>query len=126
MAVNATRGRFLLLSEKAFAEIPRTFRKLLYNLEISVVDLPGPEAGRWRGSKNLLGLYSGLSRSEMKSPDSSAHLPARIFLYQRNIESRCRDEARLLGMIRTTLRHELAHHFGFSDEDLRRKWPEGA
>lgn len=121
-----TSSRFLRLYHRAFAEIPRDFRELIVNLDISVKASPGREAGREKGSKNLLGLYSGLSRAEMAGPDAPAALPARIFLYRRNIESHCRDESELLEAIRTTLRHELAHHFGFSDEDLRRKWPEGA
>jgi predicted Zn-dependent protease with MMP-like domain len=28
--------------------------------------------------------------------------------------------------VRLTLRHELAHHFGFDDDDLAAAWPEGA
>lgn len=108
------------------AEIPQRFRERILNLEISVKNLPGPEAGRLKGSRNLLGLYSGLSRAEMAGPDASGYLPARILLYQLNIMAGCRDEDEVRKAVRTTLRHELAHHFGFSDKDLRRVWPEGA
>jgi predicted Zn-dependent protease with MMP-like domain len=114
------------LAEKALADIPRQFRDLIVDLEISVKAAPGPESGRWRGSKNLLGLYQGLRRADMLSPFSGSHEPARITLYQRNIESLCRDDGELARQIRITLRHELAHHFGFSDQDLKKKWPEGA
>ena len=114
------------LAEAALADLPEQFRDLIVDLEISVKAVPGAEAGRWRGSKTLLGLYTGLRRADMTSPFSGSHEPARIILYQRNIESLCRDEAELTRQIRVTLRHELAHHFGFSDQDLREKWPEGA
>lgn len=79
-----------------------------------------------RGSKNLLGLYKGLKRDEMMSPLSGSYLPARIILYQKNIEALCRTGPELKDRIRLTLRHEVAHHLGFSEEDIRRRWPEGA
>ena len=120
------RSRFECLAEEALAGVPKRFRDLIVDLEISVKAAPGPEAGRWKGSQNLLGLYHGLRRADMLSPYSGSHEPARITLYQRNIESLCRDEAELARQIRTTLRHELAHHFGFTDQDLRERWPEGA
>ncbi len=124
--MKVSRARFERLAERALADIPRQFRDLIVDLEISVKAVPGPEAGRWRDSKNLLGLYQGLRRADMLSPFSGSHEPARIILYQRNIESLCRDERELARQIRITLRHELAHHFGFSDRDLKKKWPEGA
>ena len=120
------RPLFDRLAEKALAEIPKAFLDLLYNVEIDVRELPGKEAGKWNGSRKLLGLYKGLSRAEMKSPGSGTYHPARIVLYQTNIEERCGTEAELFKVIRKTLRHELAHHFGFSEEDIRQKWPEGA
>ena len=120
------RARFEHLAEASLAEIPGQFRELIVDLEISVKAVPGPEAGPWRGSRTLLGLHQGLGRAEMLSPYSGSHPPARIILYQRNIESLCRDEGELSRQIRITLRHELAHHFGFSDLDLKQKWPEGA
>ncbi|MFA5137883.1 MAG: metallopeptidase family protein [Elusimicrobiota bacterium] len=121
-----TRKAFLRLVRRAYAEVPDFFRERLVNLEISVRSLPGPEAGRWRGSRALLGLYSGLTRQQMCETDPGAHLPARIYLYQVNIESGSGTPKAVLEQVRTTLRHELAHHFGFSEKDLRRVWPEGA
>jgi predicted Zn-dependent protease with MMP-like domain len=121
-----TRREFNKLVRLAYAEIPGFFRERLVNLEISVRSLPGPEAGRWRGSRTLLGLYSGLNRQQMCETDPGAHLPARIYLYQSNIDTRSGATEGVLDRVRTTLRHELAHHFGFSEKELRRVWPEGA
>lgn len=117
---------FRRLAEKALAEVPKPFLDLLVNLEIDVKASPGAEAGRWKGSKNLLGLYKGLKRHDMKSPFYGGYMPARILLYQNNIQSLCASEDELAHRIRLTLRHELAHHLGFSDEELKEKWPEGA
>lgn len=120
------RRLFEQLTEDALAEIPRPFRTLLHNLEISVKALPGREAGRLKGSRTLLGLYQGLTREEMRGASGGSHLPSRIILYQRNIAAGCASEAELRRGIRDTLRHEIAHHFGFSEADIRERWPEGA
>ncbi len=124
--MRVSRTAFHAAAERALSEIPRAFRELLFNVEIDVKSAPGPEAGRWEGSRTLLGLYTGLTRADMRSTAAGTHLPARIVLYQRNIEALCGDAEELSRRIRLTLRHELAHHFGFSDQDLRDRWPEGA
>ncbi|MBI4346001.1 MAG: metallopeptidase family protein [Elusimicrobia bacterium] len=121
-----SRARFESMAEEAFEEIPDPFRELLYNVSIEVRSTPGPEAGKWNGSGTLLGLYAGLDRAEMQRTDSGTYMPARVILYQKNIQRDCANEAELEAAIRTTLRHELAHHFGFSDAELKEKWPEGA
>ena len=124
--MKVSRAEFEKLAEEALAEVPRRFLDILVDLEIAVRALPGREAGRWAGSKTLLGLYSGLTRQQMLSPSSGSHEPARVVLYQKNLEEDCRTLPELKDRIAVTLRHELAHHFGFTDADLRRKWPEGA
>lgn len=121
-----TRARFERLADQALGELPPGILSLLYNMEICVRSVPGGEAGRLKGSKNLLGLYKGLKRDEMMSPLSGSYLPARIILYQKNIEALCRTEIDLKRQIRLTLRHEVAHHLGFSEDEIRRRWPEGA
>lgn len=128
--MNLPRREFELLAERAFAAIPAEFREKLLNVEISVQDLPGPEAEEEEGSADLMGLYVGPMRSEIQEgmlagapPDE---LMARVFLYKRNIEAVCATRAELAREVALTLRHELAHHFGFEDEDLERIWPEGA
>ncbi|HAH05911.1 MAG TPA: hypothetical protein DCM05_05165 [Elusimicrobia bacterium] len=118
--------RFLDLADQAFEELPENLRETLYNVEIDVKASPGREAGRWKGDRGLLGLYVGATREEMMSPFSGSYLPSRILLYHRNIEALCQDEAELVRQVRLTLRHEIAHHLGISDKELKAKWPEGA
>jgi predicted Zn-dependent protease with MMP-like domain len=117
------RSLFFTLAEKSLAELPKRLRDLLYNVEIDVKEAPGAEAGKWEGSTNLLGLYSGLNRGEMASPFSGTYIPARIVLYKKNIEDRCDSEEELARQIHHTLLHEIGHHFGFNEEEIRRKWP---
>ncbi|MDE2291452.1 MAG: metallopeptidase family protein, partial [Elusimicrobia bacterium] len=97
-----------------------------YNVVVCAEDAPGPEAGAMEDSPRLLGLYAGLSRADMRSVDAPTALPARVYLYRRNIAALCATPAELERQVMLTLRHELAHHFGFDDDELRRVWPEGA
>lgn len=109
------RERFAELTERAFASLPAAFREKLGNLSIEVRAFPGREAGR-RARSGLMGLH--ISGDEL--------FPARVLLYQRNIEPGCASEDEVYKALRTTLLHELAHHFGFSERDIREKWPEGS
>jgi predicted Zn-dependent protease with MMP-like domain len=74
---------------------------------------------------DLLGLYEGVPRSHF-SGDPSGLLPDKITLFMRSILA----EAGETGVdpaevIRHTVWHEVAHYFGFEEEDARRlerKW----
>lgn len=117
--IRLTRERFEELAELALEALPAEFREALVDVEIAVRAVPGKEAGRWKGSRTLLGLYSGLTREEMKRADQP-YEPARILLYQRNLEADCATEAELAEELATTLRHEIGHHFGMGDAHLHR------
>ena len=119
--------RFHALAEAELAAIPKSLRDLLVNVSIEVRAAPGLEAQDIDEDPDvLLGLYSGATRAEMLSNDAHGSLPAKVYLYQRNMEDSVRNLDELKKELRLTLRHELAHHFGFDDADLRRAWPEGA
>jgi predicted Zn-dependent protease with MMP-like domain len=118
--------RFHALAEAELAAIPKPLRDLLVNVAIEVKDSPGIEAEDLEDADELLGLYTGPTREEMLSADANGVLPAKIYLYQRAVENSTSSLAALKKELRLTLRHELAHHFGFDDEELERVWPEGA
>jgi predicted Zn-dependent protease with MMP-like domain len=44
----------------------------------------------------------------------------RVVLFKRNLEKICRDRNDLIEQIQTTVRHEIGHHLGLSEEDLER------
>lgn len=117
---------FHALAEAELALIPKPLRDLLVNVTIETRTSPGLEAEELDEPEGILGLYSGATRAEMLSNDAHGSLPAKVYLYQRNLEDVSKTPADLRRELRLTLRHELAHHFGFDDEDLDRVWPEGA
>ena len=42
----------------------------------------------------------------------------RVILFKKNLEKICRDRDELIDQIQITLRHEIGHHLGLSEEDL--------
>jgi predicted Zn-dependent protease with MMP-like domain len=116
---------FQSIAEEEFESIPRELRDLAVNVAIEVREEPGVEAEDVDHPGELFGLYTGPTRAEMLSADAHGSLPARIFLYRRTIGAAGSPSA-VRREVRLTLRHELAHHFGFDDAELERIWPEGA
>jgi predicted Zn-dependent protease with MMP-like domain len=114
MGEDMDRKRFQELVEQAFEQLPEAFRKKLTNVAIIVEDLP-PRDMTEQGL--LLGLFHGIPRTE-KSVFAS-NPPDRIYLYQRNIEAVCTTEEEVRRQIRATLRHEVGHFFGLSEDELR-------
>jgi predicted Zn-dependent protease with MMP-like domain len=124
--VRLSAGEFHALAEAELAAIPKPLRDLLVNVTIETRTAPGLEAENLDEPGEILGLYAGATRAEMLSNDAHGSLPAKVYLYQRNLEDISKNASELRRELRLTLRHELAHHFGFDDDDLARDWPEGA
>jgi predicted Zn-dependent protease with MMP-like domain len=90
--------------------LPEEFRSRLSNVEIIVEDIPDRET--------LLGLYHGVPQTRRGSGYAGV-LPDLITIYRLPIEARARTEEQLAHDVRRTVWHEIAHHFGISDERLR-------
>lgn len=116
--MRVTEERFREMVERAIDALPEVFRSKLENVEIVVEPHPRPEQ-QARFSGLLLGLYSGIPKSR-RSTFQTFIPPDLIFLFQRNIERVCGTEGDLERQVRSTLKHEIAHHFGMTDDDLDR------
>ncbi len=106
-----SRDRFARLAEAALAAIPEAFQAQMSNTLIVVDDLPDLDAIREGEDPDLLGLYEGGTVLEHG-------LPERIVLYQRNHENVAADESGLAEEVQDTMRHEVGHHFGMSEDEL--------
>lgn len=106
---SAERRRFEDLVADALDALPEEFRSRLENVEVVVEDAPG-RAG-------LLGLYQGVPQTK-RGGGYFGVLPDKITIYRLPIESRARSEEHLADEVRRTVWHEIAHHFGISDERL--------
>jgi len=81
------------------------------NVAVVVEDRPPAD------EPDLLGLSEGIAKTEREN--YSGVLPARITLFRGTIESEAGDDdEELRAVIAETVVHEVAHHFGISDERL--------
>lgn len=116
------RRRFIRLVQQALADLPSPYRDWLENVDIVVERRPRlhhlREAGL-RPGETLFGLYEGVPRTERDSGYGMV-LPDKISIFQEALEQEFEDEAELIEEVRRTVLHELAHHFGASDEELER------
>lgn len=97
--------------EEALASLPAGLRGAMSNVEILVEDEPP------RGEP-LLGLYEGIPLTRRSSAYTGV-LPDKITIYRGPLERLYgRDAAQLREQVRHVVLHEVAHHFGISDERL--------
>jgi predicted Zn-dependent protease with MMP-like domain len=114
------REEFEDLVGQALAEIPAELAAAISNVDIVVQDRPGleAEAARVAPGALLLGLYQGIPLTR-RGPSYGGVLPDRISIYQDNIERVARTPEAIRALVRRTVIHEVAHHFGISDERLQ-------
>jgi predicted Zn-dependent protease with MMP-like domain len=103
--------RFERYVEEAVDALPDDIAALLDNVAIVIEDEPAPD-------DDLLGLYQGIPQTERTSAYGGV-LPDLITIYRKPLERlHGRDQAALRADVRRTVLHEIAHHFGISDERL--------
>ena len=109
------------LAEEAWDGFPAEFRDQLRNVEIVIEEWPDAATLRLAHARHpaeLLGFYHGIPLTERGSGYQMV-TPDKISLYRQPILLHCRTEDELRAEIAHVLRHEVAHHFGISDERLR-------
>ena len=116
------RADFEDLVIEALVELPVFFQERMVNVELLVDDWPSRadlEDARLEGGGLLLGLYHGIPLTERGSGYFLV-TPDTITLYQGPIELVSGgDLDRVREQVRHTVIHEIAHHFGISDDRLR-------
>jgi predicted Zn-dependent protease with MMP-like domain len=115
---------FEQLAAEAWARVPEEFRNLCKDLIIRVDDICEDEAvlkdlGLESGYE-LSGLYFGRDLAHRSVSDTARGMDF-VFLYRLPILAEWAEGDETLGdLIGHVLVHEVAHHFGFSDEDIAR------
>jgi len=107
--------------EDAMNSIPEGFSQYLREVVIDVEEMPDEVTCRelrLRDPRTLLGLYRGtpLTQRHVEAP---YRFPERIVIYQQNIERICRTREQMVDQIRRTVLHEVGHHFGLNERQLR-------
>ena len=113
-----SRQEFEALVAEVLETLPLDFSHRISKVEIVVEPEPPREIREQFPRGLLLGLYQGtpLTGESTFSPYS---MPNRISLYKRNIERICSNRSQIREQVRKTLLHEIGHHFGLKEGDLR-------
>ncbi len=117
------RERFEQLTREAFESLPDELMKRMENVVLVVEDYPSADTSRRMNSGKggfLLGLYEGVPLSKRGTHYGAYPVaPDKISLYQRNIERVAHGEDAVAAKIREVLVHEIAHHFGMNEQEIR-------
>ena len=114
---------------QAVEELPENIKEALKNVGIVVEEKPTEEQARHAGVRKdniLLGLYEGVPEN-VWGKSFGNHLPDKITIFKDSIELFSHDEKELKQMVKTVVRHEIGHYFGFDEEKVRKlekKWRE--
>src|ERR1700741_5468828 len=101
--------------------IPARFRSRMNNVAVVVEDEPAPTLLKARGVSaggTLLGLYEGRPLTQ-RSVFEPFHLPDRITLFQGSPPRLAGSREDLERLVEQTLWHEIAHHFGMNEREVR-------
>ncbi|TNY36587.1 metallopeptidase family protein [Thermomonospora catenispora] len=109
--IELSREEFEELVSEALDTVPPELTELMDNVVILVED-DAPEPG-------LLGLYHGVPLTE-RGDWYAGVLPDHISIYRKEILAICDSIDDVIEEVRITVVHEIAHHFGISDEWLHR------
>ena len=120
MPYRVSKQRFAELVEEALRELPEPFAAHLEEVSVEIKDRPTDKQLKDQGLEDdelLLGLYVGHPMTE-RSVEYSGMLPDAIYVFQEDIELVSRSEKELIQQVRTTVLHEIGHHFGMDENDL--------
>ena len=101
---------FEALVEEAIDSLPDDLRDFMSNVAVVVEDEPPP-------GMPLLGLYQGVPLT-LRGSGYAAVPPDKITIYRGPLERLYGDGDELRRQVRRVVLHEIAHHFGISDERL--------
>ena len=111
---------FRQAAAEALDNLPRSIREYVEDVPVLVDDWPDSGMlGHENVSPQILGIYIGVPRTEAEGSAQASDL-TRVVLFKRNLEKVCRDRDDLVEQIQITVRHEIGHHLGLSEEDLER------
>jgi predicted Zn-dependent protease with MMP-like domain len=108
-----TRKKFEKLVKEGIKAIPKRFLKKLNNVVLVIEDEPIS----WNSS--VFGLYEGIPQT--KRSYYGQVLPDKITIFKKPIERLARSEEEIKKIVKNTVWHEIAHHFGMSEKQVKEK-----
>ncbi|MBU4369438.1 metallopeptidase family protein [Patescibacteria group bacterium] len=112
---------FEKLVKKAIMTLPGHIRKKMDNVAIVIEKRPSQYELKKVGIRqrtSLLGLYQGVPKTTWGRSFMTI-LPDKITIFQESIENLANSKKEIMEIIKNTVWHEIAHHFGFSEKGIR-------
>ncbi len=112
--------KFEQLVNEGIKDIPQKFLDKLDNVGIVIEDNPTPEQlKKLKIRKNyvLFGLYEGIPKT--KRWGYADVLPDKITIFKNPIEQSAQTEGEIKKIVKETVWHEIAHHFGMDEKEVR-------
>jgi predicted Zn-dependent protease with MMP-like domain len=100
----------------ALEALPEPFRGQLGSVAIVIEDEATPAQLASVGAPGLYGLYQGIPRTRLSA--DAAPAPSKITIFRGPLVRANRSPERLAAAVADTVYHEIAHHFGISDDRL--------
>ena len=100
----------------ALERLPQPFRDRLGSVAIVIEDEADAAQLASVGARGLYGLYQGIPRTRLSA--DAAPTPSKITIFRGPIVRASPDLDALAALVAETVYHEIAHHFGISDQRL--------
>jgi predicted Zn-dependent protease with MMP-like domain len=112
--------KFEELVNKGIKAIPERFLEKLDNVDIVIEEAPTSyQLKKLRARKNLIifGLYEGVPQT--KRWQYGQVLPDKITIFKEPIEQFASSEEEIKEIVKNTVWHEIAHHFGMDEKKIK-------
>ena len=112
-------AKFERLVADALDGLPPDIARAMENVDVLVEDEPAPELlAELPPGETLFGLYHGVPLTQRGPSSYYGAMPDRISIYKGPLTRAFRHPDDIRDEVRITVVHEIAHHFGISDERL--------
>ena len=114
-------AQFEKLVKESVLGLPENIRQKMENVALCVERGPTPEQLRKIGTRSggfLLGLYEGVPKTTY-GRGFGMLLPDKITIFQGSIEKFARTPQAIQKLVRSVVWHEIAHHFGLDEKQIR-------
>lgn len=116
------RAKFEKMVNAGIKAIPKRFLQKLDNVAVVIEDEPTLEQKKklhlGRGWA-LFGLYEGVPQIR-RGANYGSVLPDKITIFRNPIIQAARDVQHIQEIVKNTVWHEIAHHFGMNENEVRR------
>jgi predicted Zn-dependent protease with MMP-like domain len=107
------------LVAEALDSLPPDIAAAMDNVDVVIEDEPAPDVlAEMPAGETLFGLYHGVPLTQRGPSTYFGAIPDRISIYRGPLTRTFRDPDTIRDEVRITVIHEIAHHFGISDERL--------